>query len=56
MMLTEELLKIICCPKCQGELVYDVQNKNLSCNSCGKIFQVQNNIPKLIIEEDKSDE
>jgi uncharacterized protein YbaR (Trm112 family) len=55
-MLTEVLLKIICCPKCQGELVYDSQNEILSCNSCGQVFQVQNDIPKLIIEEDKSDE
>jgi uncharacterized protein YbaR (Trm112 family) len=55
-MLTEELLHILCCPKCQGELVYDSQNEILSCSSCGKVFQVQNHIPKLIIEEDKSDE
>jgi len=55
-MLTQELLKIICCPKCQSELAYDSQNETLTCISCGKVYHVQNDIPKLIIEEETSGE
>lgn len=55
-MLSEELLKILCCPKCQSELIYNSDNNTLSCNSCGRIFEIQNDIPILMIEEDNQDD
>lgn len=55
-MLSEEVLKILCCPKCQNELIYDFDNNTLACNSCGRIFEIQNDIPILIVDEDNQND
>lgn len=50
-MLKKELLDIICCPKCKSELRYDAQKNTLTCTSCGKVYEVKNDIPILLPEE-----
>ena len=45
----DELLKIICCPVCQGDLkkVSDVQ---LKCLECEKEYQIKDDIPILLVD------
>ena len=50
-MLDEELLKILACPACKGELVYDSEKNTLDCNQCRLRFQVEDDVPIMLIEE-----
>ncbi len=50
-MLEKELLEIIACPKCKGELEYKVKDDQLVCNSCRLIYKIQDDIPIMLIDE-----
>jgi uncharacterized protein YbaR (Trm112 family) len=44
----QELLEIICCPKCKADLKYDEKSSTLTCISCNAVYQVKDNIPILL--------
>jgi hypothetical protein len=46
-----ELLKILVCPNCQGELNYDQKDQELICNECKLAYPIKNKIPVMLIEE-----
>jgi len=50
-MLTRQLLDIICCPKCKGELIYGRDDNKLTCRKCNKIYPIRNGIPIMLIDE-----
>ncbi len=55
-MLNNTLLEILVCPKCKGELDYRVDEHNdrngkLVCANCNLAYPIQNDIPKLLIDE-----
>ncbi len=50
-MLSEELLRVLVCPKCRGELVYDRKDEKLLCNACRLKYDIRDNIPIMLIEE-----
>ena len=50
-MLSDELLKILACPKCKGLLSYEREKDRLVCNYCRLIYRVQNDIPVMLIDE-----
>lgn len=55
-MLDKELLDILACPKCKGELEYQVDEQNdkngkLICRSCKLVYRVEDDIPIMLIEE-----
>lgn len=50
-MLKKELLDILCCPKCKGELDYSVDKSTLTCISCGKVYQIKNDIPIMLVDD-----
>lgn len=52
-MLSEELLKILACPKCKGSLVYDKNNDQLICDACRLKYAVKDDIPVMVIDEAK---
>ena len=52
-MLSKELLDILCCPKCKGDLNYDVEKNTLTCKKCGKVYQVKNDIPIMLVDDAK---
>jgi uncharacterized protein len=51
MPLSEELLSILVCPKCQGDLEYDRSAEKLTCRACGLRYPVVDDIPVMLIEE-----
>lgn len=51
MPLSEELLSILVCPKCQGDLEYDRNAEKLTCQACGLRYPVVDDIPVMLIEE-----
>lgn len=50
-MLERELLDIIACPQCKGELEYKEKDDQLICNSCRLIYRIQDDIPIMLIDE-----
>lgn len=50
-MLSEELLKVLVCPQCKGELEYDREKEKLLCHACKLKYDVKDNIPIMLIEE-----
>jgi uncharacterized protein YbaR (Trm112 family) len=50
-MLSDELLKILACPKCKGRLDYLRDKEKLVCNKCRLIYRIENDIPIMLIDE-----
>ncbi len=50
-MLDEELLKILVCPACKGELTYDPEKNTLDCHRCRLRYLVKDDVPIMLIEE-----
>jgi uncharacterized protein len=48
-MLDKELLEILACPDCHGEVV-EKDNK-IICQKCGKKYPVRDGIPVMLVEE-----
>jgi uncharacterized protein YbaR (Trm112 family) len=50
-MLDKELLDILACPKCKGELEYKEVKEQLICQSCRLIYRIEDDIPVMLINE-----
>ncbi len=50
-MLKRELLEVIACPKCKGDLTYCPKRNELRCYRCKLVYRVEEDIPILLIEE-----
>ena len=53
-MLSDDLLKILVCPKCKGDLEYDTKADHLSCHACRLRYRVEEDIPIMLIDEAES--
>lgn len=50
-MLNEELLKILACPGCKGDLEYQKQENKLICRKCRLKFKIQEDIPIMLLDQ-----
>jgi len=50
-MVEKELLEILACPQCKGELEYDEDKDRLICHKCRLIYRVEDDIPIMLIDE-----
>jgi uncharacterized protein len=50
-MLSKELLEILVCPQCKGDLEYDAERQKLRCHACRLSYPIQDDIPIMLIEE-----
>ena len=46
-----DLLEILVCPKCKGELVLTEQQDGLVCNACRLKYEIRDDIPIMLIDE-----
>lgn len=53
-MVEKELLEILACPKCKGDLEYDQQQDQLICHACRLKYRVEDDIPIMLIDEAES--
>lgn len=51
MMLPQELLDILVCPKCKGDLNYQAEQAALDCASCRLRYRVEDDIPVMLVDE-----
>ncbi len=52
MPIATDLLEILVCPQCKGQLEYKREpNEQLVCHSCRLIFAVEDDIPIMLVDE-----
>ncbi len=51
MAISAELLAILACPKCKGELTYRSEKPSLDCYACALGYPVRDDIPVMLIDE-----
>jgi uncharacterized protein YbaR (Trm112 family) len=51
MAISKELLDLLACPKCKGDLVLTEQSDGLICNACRLMFPIRDDIPIMLIDE-----
>ncbi len=51
MSLSPQLLSILVCPKCKGELEYREGEHSLICHACRLRYAVRDDIPVMLIDE-----
>jgi uncharacterized protein YbaR (Trm112 family) len=50
-MLSREILEILVCPVCKGDLEYDVENQRLICHACRLKYRIEDDIPNMLVDE-----
>jgi len=53
-MLDKELMEILACPKCKGEIHYNASKDGLVCDACQLEYPIRDDIPVMLIDEAKS--
>lgn len=51
MTVSKELLAVLVCPKCKGELEYQEAESALVCHTCHLRYPVRDGIPVMLIDE-----
>lgn len=51
MTLDEDLLEILVCPKCKGELEYREAEDALLCHECRLRYAIDDGIPVMLVDE-----
>jgi hypothetical protein len=54
MALSKELLYILACPKCKGDIYINDTNDGLICDNCKLLYEIRDDIPIMLIDEAKS--
>jgi len=50
-MIRQELLEILACPKCKGELRLTPEQDGLVCDRCRLLYEIRDDIPIMLIDE-----
>ena len=53
MAISQELLEILVCPKCKGEIDLNEEKKGLVCEACQLFYEIKDDIPIMLIDEAK---
>jgi len=53
MSISKELLEILACPKCKGEIKLNEKGDGLVCENCRLLYEIRDGIPIMLIEEAK---
>jgi len=51
MEINKELLEILACPKCKGDIRVDEERNGLVCGSCKLLYPIKDGIPIMLTEE-----
>jgi uncharacterized protein len=51
MSLSSELLAILVCPACKGDLSYDAGAQTLTCPACRLRYRIVDDIPVMLVHE-----
>lgn len=51
MAINKELLEILACPKCKGDIKLTEKQDGLLCEKCRLIYPIRDGIPVMLIDE-----
>ena len=51
MALNKELLDILACPKCKGDIYLNSDESGLICDQCKLMYEIKEDIPVMLIDE-----
>lgn len=51
--ISQELLDILACPKCKGEVKLTESKDGLLCDACKLLYEIKDGIPIMLIDEAK---
>jgi uncharacterized protein YbaR (Trm112 family) len=51
MAISQDLLEILVCPKCKGEISLNASGDGLSCGACRLMYPIRDDIPIMLIDE-----
>ncbi|MBM4312511.1 MAG: Trm112 family protein [Deltaproteobacteria bacterium] len=51
--INKELLEILACPKCKGEVRLTAAEDGLICEKCRLLYEIREDIPIMLIDEAK---
>jgi uncharacterized protein len=51
MPVSPDLLAILVCPACKGDLVYDAAAQTLTCPACRLRYKIVDEIPVMLVDE-----
>jgi hypothetical protein len=53
MTVSQDLLEILVCPKCKGEIHLNETKDGLVCEACRLVYEIKDDIPIMLIDEAK---
>jgi uncharacterized protein YbaR (Trm112 family) len=53
MAVSQELLDILVCPKCKGDIHLNNTKDGLICEACKLVYEIRDDIPVMLIDEAK---
>jgi uncharacterized protein YbaR (Trm112 family) len=51
--ISKELLDILACPKCKGDIYLNGKEDGLICDKCKLMYEIRDDIPIMLIDEAK---
>jgi len=51
MTISKELLEILACPKCKGDIHLSATEDGLICEQCRLLYEIRDGIPIMLIDE-----
>jgi len=51
MAISKELLEILACPKCKGDVRLTETQDGLACTTCKLVYPIKDDIPVMLIDE-----
>ncbi|GBD97505.1 MAG TPA: Trm112 family protein [Nitrospirae bacterium] len=51
MAVKKELLDILACPKCKGDIRLNESEEGLVCDNCKLLYHIKDDIPVMLIDE-----
>ena len=51
MAISQELLDILACPKCKGDIYLNETKDGLKCDQCKLLYEIRDDIPIMLIDE-----
>ena len=49
--LKKELLEILVCPQCKGDIYINANENGLICEACRLIYEIKDDIPIMLVDE-----
>jgi uncharacterized protein YbaR (Trm112 family) len=53
MAISKDLLEILACPKCKGDLRLNEAGDGLICDRCRLLYEIRDDIPIMLLDEAK---